>query len=75
MSRSSAGWSRDHVAALLTGYGFVARDSGSHTFYRHPEHPELALAVPRSRRLRPYLVVDAVRLVGRLVALEDEELE
>jgi hypothetical protein len=33
------------------------------------------MAVPRSRRLRPYLVVDAVRLAGRLLALEDEESE
>lgn len=73
MSRSSAGWSQDHVSALLTGFGFEARDSGAHTFYRHPRHPELALAVPRSRRLRPYLVTDAVRIVGRLRALERKE--
>jgi hypothetical protein len=54
MSRSSAGWSASHLDTLLTGFGFSKRDSGAHTFYRHPRHPELALAVPRSRRLRPY---------------------
>jgi hypothetical protein len=75
MSRSSAGWSQEHVATLLTGFGFSSRDSGGHTFYRHPSHPELALAVPRSRRLRPYLVSDAVLIVGVLLALEHEEQE
>jgi len=75
MSRSSAGWSQEHVATLLTGFGFLERDSGAHSFYRHPQHPDLALAVPRSRRLRPYVVADAVRIVGRLQALEEEESE
>lgn len=75
MSRSSAGWSQAHVETLLIGFGFISRDSGGHTFYRHPRYPELALAVPRSRRLRPYLVSDAVLIVGRLLALEHEEQE
>jgi len=73
MSRSHAGWSAHHVDAPLTGFGFVKRDSGAHTFYRHPARPELALAVPRTRRLRPYLVADAVRLIGRLLAAEAQE--
>lgn len=73
MSRSHAGWSTRHIDALLTGFGFVKRDSGAHTFYRHPAHPQLALAVPRKRRLRPYLVADAVRLVGQVLALEAQE--
>jgi hypothetical protein len=75
MSRSHAGWSARHVDTLLIGYGFIKRDSGAHTFYRHARHPELALAVPRTRRLRPYLVADAVRLVGRLLATEDDAQE
>ena len=53
----------------------MQRDSGAHTFYRHPRHPELALAVPRTRRLRPYVVADAVRIVGRLLASPAEESE
>jgi hypothetical protein len=73
MSRSHAGWSAHHVDALLTGFGFDKRDSGAHTFYRHPAHSSLALAVPRTRRLRPYLVADAVRLVGQLLAVEAQE--
>lgn len=73
MSRSHAGWSAEPFDALLVGFGFEKRDSGAHTFYRHPEHNELALAVPRTRRLRPYLVADAVRLVGRLLAIERKE--
>ena len=72
MSRSSAGWSAHHVDTLLVGFGFQKRDSGAHTFYRHPAHPDLALAVPRSRKLRPYLVSDAVRLVGRVLASASE---
>jgi hypothetical protein len=75
MSRSSAGWSESHLDRLLTGFGFVKRDSGAHTFYRHASPPELALAVPRSRRLRPYVVADAVRIVGRLLATTAEESE
>jgi hypothetical protein len=75
MSRSSAGWSAHHVDALLIGFGFQRRDTGGHTFYRHPAYPDLALAVPRSRKLRPYLVADAVRLVGRLLAAAAEESE
>jgi hypothetical protein len=73
MSRSHAGWSAHHVEALLLGFGFAKRDSGAHTFYRHHAHPELALAVPRTRRLRPYLVAEAVRLVGQLLAAEAQE--
>jgi len=73
MSRSHAGWSADHVEALLVGFGFEKRDSGAHTFYRHPQHRDLALAVPRSRRLRPYLVADAVRLAGIVAAIERED--
>ena len=75
MSRSSAGWSGQHIDTLLIGFGFQKRDSGSHTFYRHPEYPELALAVPRSRKLRPYLVADAVSLAGRVLAAAVEETE
>ena len=47
--------------------------TGAHTFYRHSEHRGLALAVPRTRRLRPYLVADAVRLVGLVLALKRED--
>lgn len=72
MSRSTSGWSAQHVETLLMGFGFSERDSGAHTFYRHPVHPELALAVPRSRRLRPCLVADAVRLVARVLAIPRE---
>jgi predicted RNA binding protein YcfA (HicA-like mRNA interferase family) len=75
MSRTSAGWSARHIDTLLVGFGFHKRDSGSHTFYRHPAYPDLALAVPRSRRLRPYLVADAVRIVGRILAATTEERE
>jgi hypothetical protein len=75
MSRSHSGWSARHIDTLLVGFGFTKRDSGAHTFYRHPARPELALAVPRPRRLRPYLVADAVRLVGRLLAAEDDTQE
>ena len=73
MSRSHAGWSAGHIDTLLTGFGFLRRDSGIHTFYRHPVYAQLAMAVPRTRRVRPYLVADAVRLVGRLLALENKE--
>ena len=75
MSRSAAGWSAHDVDTLLVGFGFRKRDSGAHTFYRHPEHPDLALAVPRSRKVRPYVVTDAVRLVGRVLASAAEESE
>ena len=75
MSRSTAGWSAQHVDTLLVGFGFEKRDSGGHTFYRHPAYPELALAVPRSRKLRPYLVADAVRLAGRVLATRAKESE
>ena len=73
VSRSHAGWSARHIDTLLTGFGFSKRDSGAHTFYLHPAYPELALAVPRTRRLRPYLVADAVRLVGLLLAHHSQE--
>jgi len=75
MSRSHAGWSPRHVDTLLLGFGFAKRDSGAHTFYRHPRHPRLALAIPRTRRLRPYLVADAVSLIGQLLATEAQESE
>jgi predicted RNA binding protein YcfA (HicA-like mRNA interferase family) len=62
-----------HVDALLVGFGFEKRDSGAHTFYRHPSHRRLALAAPRTRRLRPYVVADAVRLVGLVLATQRED--
>jgi hypothetical protein len=71
--RSHSAWSARHVDALLVGFGFEKRDNGVHTFYRHPDHPHLALAAPRARRLRPYVVADAVRLVGLVLATQRED--
>ena len=73
MSCGPISWSAQHLEKLLTGFGFVKRDSGAHTFYRHRRRQELALAAPRSRRLRPCLVADACRTVGRLLASDAEE--
>ena len=75
MSRSHAGWSAHHIDALLLGFGFAKRDRSARTFYRHPKYSRLALAIPRTRRLRPYLVGDAVRLIGQLLAAESQEPE
>lgn len=74
MSRTRSGWSAQHVDTLLTGFGFTKRDSGAHTFYRHGRYPDLALAVPRHRQLRAYLITEAVRLVGRLLAYDSQEM-
>ena len=75
MSRSHAGWSAHHIDTHLIGFGVARRDSGAHTFYRHPMYPRLALAMSRTRRLRPYLVADAVSLVGQPLAAEAQEPE
>ena len=75
MSRSHADWSARHLDALLLGFGFAKRDRGAHTFYRHPRYSRLALALPRTRRLRPYLVADAIRLIGQLLEAESQEPE
>jgi len=75
MSRSHAGWSARHIDTLLLGLGFAKRDGSAHTFCRHPRYSRLALAIPRTRKLRPYLVADAVRLIGQLLAAESQEPE
>jgi hypothetical protein len=65
MTDTTAGWSADDVDAMLTGYGFVRRDS-KHRNYRHPDFPDMADSVPHQRVLKDVYVKSATRLVREL---------
>ncbi len=47
MRVSSAGWGQGDLQRLYEGYGFARREGANHTFYQHPDHPQLTASVAR----------------------------
>jgi len=70
MRRTAAGWTFTDLDRLYAGFGFVRRDGGAHTVYRHPDHPSLRAVVPRHRGSKSWVVRDAVQLVDELLRCE-----
>ena len=71
MRRSQSGWKCKDVETLLYGFGFAGRQGGNHTIFAHPVYPKLRYTLPRHRGIRKQYVKDAVRIVDKLLELED----
>ncbi len=71
MRRSKSGWKRKDLESLYEGFGFVLQHGRKHDYYMHPEHPKLRDTLKRSRTVPEYNVRNAIRLIDRLIALED----
>lgn len=73
MRRSKSGWKRHDLEALYEGFGFVLKHGAKHDYYVHPVHPKLRDTLRRSRTVPEYNVRNAIRLIDRLIALENTE--
>ena len=71
MRRSQAGWKYKDVETLLYGFGFEIRQGANHAILTHPDYPELRYTLPRHRGIRKQYVKDAVRIIDKLLELED----
>ena len=61
-------WSPDEVVKLLTSFGFECWEGKRHAICRHSVKRDVYHVVPRHRRLRSYVVREAVRLIDSLLA-------
>ena len=59
-------WSPGKVVALLEGFGFESWEGKKHIICRHKDNPDVYHVVPRHRRLRSYVVRDAVKLIDSI---------
>jgi hypothetical protein len=72
MRVSKAGWTRNHLDRLYTGFGFIIKEGrGPHDKVYHPEYPFLFAFVPRHRKLLEVYVSQAIKLIDRLVELQE----
>jgi len=72
MRRSKSDWLRADLDKLYEGFGFVISHGGSHDIVKHPQYPELRAALPRHRFLAKGYVEYAIKLVDRLLELQQE---
>lgn len=65
-------WTAEQVISLLESFGFECWEGARHTLCRHKDDPSVYHTVPRHRRLRAYVVRDAVKLIDRVQARASE---
>jgi len=66
MRRSKAGWNKDDIDRLYTGFGFDRIQGGKHCLYIHPRYQDLRATVTRSSSLPIGYVSTALRLIDEL---------
>jgi len=64
---SKAGWGQDHYEHLLTGFGFVFRDTGGHRIYYDPDNKDIRVSIPRHGELKAYVAEQVVAAIDRLL--------
>lgn len=72
MKQSKAGWKRQDLAKLYTGFGFVISHGGSHDIVKHPDFPQLRTTLPRHNFLAKTYVEFAIKLVDSLLEMQKE---
>jgi len=78
MCASKAGWKRDDLNRMYTGFGFViknGRGKNPHDKVYHPNHPELFTFVPRHTKVGLVYIEIATKLIKRLQKLQESEHE
>lgn len=73
MRQSKAGWRYTDLCHLYEGFGFVAREGGSHTVFVHPKHADLMATVARHRSLAIGYIQHAIRLLDTLKGREKKQ--
>ena len=73
MRRSKEGWTRKDLDTLYLGYGFTIRNGASHDIVSHPDYPILRETLPRHRKTASYLVRNAVKLIDKLIELQEAD--
>jgi hypothetical protein len=58
---------------LYRGFGFLYREDGKHRVYWHPTHKGLMATVTRHDKLAVGYIQTAIRLVDRLLELQQEQ--
>ncbi len=71
MRRTKAKWKRRDIIALYEGFGFVIEHGSKHDKIYHPEYPWLLQGLPRHRKLPKSYVSAAVKLVDKLIELQN----
>lgn len=72
MRVSTAGWGQDDLRRLYEGYGFARREGANHTFYQHPDFPQLTASVGRHNQLANGYAQTAVLLLDSLFQLQEQ---
>lgn len=73
MRQSSAGWSQSDLKRLYEGFGFRCREGGNHSFYQHPDYPQLLATVARHNELPKAYAETAIRILDQLAALQRQQ--
>lgn len=74
MRRSKSGWKRKDVDHLYESYGFIIENRSNHDVAKHPDYPNLPrVTLPRSRKVKKYIIRQAIKTIDRLIQLKNEE--
>lgn len=73
MKQSKAGWKRNDLDKLYTGFGFIISHGGSHDIVKHPDFPQLRATLPRHNYLAIGYVEFAIKLVDMLLEMQKEK--
>ena len=72
MRNSRNNWSLDELYALYKGFGFDIR-TGNHPIAKHPCYPYLRGTLPNHKEFAIGYITHAVKLIGRLLELEEKK--
>lgn len=75
MRQSQTNWKQNDIISLYEGFGFTIKHGSNHDLVRHSNYPELRQTIPRHKKVKPYIVKQAVKLIDRLKALQELEVE
>ena len=70
MRNSKSNWKRADLDKLYEGFGFVIPHGANHDIVKHSALPQLRATLPRHRELAKGYVEFAVKLVDKLLELQ-----
>ena len=70
MRASKSNWKRSDLDKLYEGFGFIITHGANHDIVKHPDFPILRTTLPRHRELARGYVEFAVKLVDKLLELQ-----
>ncbi|MCX6034097.1 MAG: hypothetical protein NTV38_03850 [Chloroflexi bacterium] len=70
MRKSKSNWRRTDLDKLYKGFGFTISHGANHDIVKHPAFPSLRTTLPRHRELARGYVEFAVKLVDKLLELQ-----